>query len=197
MGSKKKIGLYFGSYNPLHVGHLHVADCVVDQTDVNHVMFVLTPQSPDKIQYDLLDVNKRLEIMLKSIGDSEVYSICLLELDLPQPNFTHITLRNLREIHPDVEFSIILGVDNVINLHKWVNIEEISLYHKLYIVNRPGYFFDFKDLSWYNNSNYELVNIIDMNVSSTIIRQKIKKGESIKYLVPDDSIDLIQNFYSL
>lgn len=197
MDSKKKIGLMFGSFNPLHIGHLHVADSVVDQTDVDQVMFVLTPQSPDKINYDLLDVNYRLDIITKVIGDSERLSICLLELELPQPNYTYITLRKLREQHPDVEFSIILGVDNVINLHNWVNISEISEHHKLYLVNRPGYSIDLKGLGWYNNSNYELVSTVDLGISSTIIREKVRRGESIKYLVPNESVELVKEFYFL
>ena len=197
MDSKKKIGLMFGSFNPLHIGHLHVADSVVDQTDVDQVMFVLTPQSPDKINYDLLDVNHRLDIITKVIGDSEKLSICLLELELPQPNYTYVTLRKLREQHPDVEFSIILGVDNVMNLHNWVNIKEISEHHKLYLVNRPGYSIDIKGLGWYNNSNYELVSTVDLGISSTIIREKIRNGESINYLVPNDSMGMIKEFYFL
>jgi len=193
MGSKEKIGLYFGSFNPVHIGHLHVANSVLDSSDLDRIMFVITPLSPDKVDSDLLDHGKRLEILSKIKNDNFIYSD--IEFTLPQPNYTHVTLRKLREDYPDFEFSLILGTDNVLNLHNWVDIDEISQHHKLYIVKREGYNIDTVKLSWYNNSNYELIDTIPIGISSTMIRNKIKNGESVQYLVPEEILESVVNNY--
>ena len=174
-----KIGLYFGSFNPIHVGHLIIANHVANNTNLNQVWFVISPQTPFKQNSTLLNEYHRLYLVQSSIEGENKLKASKVEFQLPKPSYTVDTLTYLIEKFPIHEFSIIMGSDSYQNLHKWKNYEVILNNHKLYIYKRPG--FDVIE----ETNNIEILKAPLLEISSTQIRALIKKGKSIRYLVPD------------
>jgi nicotinate-nucleotide adenylyltransferase len=191
----KKVGLYFGSFNPIHHGHLIVADTLLGSSDLDEVWFVITPKSPDKTGMDLLCHNKRYDMLEKVIKDNPKLQISTIEFGMEQPNYTHKTLEKLRLENPTNEFVVIMGSDNANNLQQWVGIDEWRHHHKLYVVERPLNYLEHGSLRWYGEGNYKIFEIPEINISSTMIRGNIKSGKSIKYLVPNNIInDITKNY---
>lgn len=188
-----EIGLYFGSFNPIHMGHLIVANTIRQQANLSEVWFVISPLSPFKKQTDLLHHFDRYELVKQAIADNYHLRPCDVEFNMPQPNYTVKTLTVLQEKHPDKTFSLIIGEDNLAGLHKWKNYETLLKYHNVLVYPRPG-----------NPKNYPLkdhpsVVRIDapvIDISATFIRKLIKQGKSIRYLVPDSAVTYI-NFKKL
>lgn len=189
----KNVGLYFGSFSPIHVGHLVVANTVLDKLNLDEIWFVITPMSPDKVDVDMLDHMSRLDILRNSISDNPRLQVSTIEIGMEQPNYTYKTLRKLREINPEIEFSVIMGTDNSNNLKNWLNVGEIGVNHRLILVNRDNYEPKSENFDWYGD--YVRVEIPRLDVSSTLIRSKINKNESIRYLVPRSSEGLIIEYY--
>jgi nicotinate-nucleotide adenylyltransferase len=182
-----KIGLYFGSFNPVHVGHLIIASHVANNTDLNQVWFVVSPQNPFKQSTSLLNEYNRLHMINAAIEGENKLRASSAEFKLPRPSYTVDTLAYLKEKHPENEFSVIVGSDSFQNMDKWKNYEVIIKNHKIFIYQRPG--FDVK-----NEIGADIVQLEAplLEISSTRIRNMVKEKRSIRFLVPDavkDEID--------
>jgi nicotinate-nucleotide adenylyltransferase len=175
-----RIGLYFGSFNPVHTGHLIIANHILNETNLEKVWFVVSPQSPFKTSSTLLNEYDRLHLLKVATEDDLRIKISDIEFSLPKPSYTTITLAHLREKYPDHEFSIIMGGDSFQNLHKWKNFEAILKNHPIYVYQRPGF-----EISNHVNAQLIIVDAPLLQISATQIRQFIKEGKSIRYLVPD------------
>jgi nicotinate-nucleotide adenylyltransferase len=187
-----KIGLYFGSFNPIHTGHLIIAEYVVSHCDVQQVWLVVSPQNPLKPSSGLLNENHRLQLVRLAINDNLKLKASNIEFKLPRPSYTIDTLTFLKEKHPGYSFSVIVGSDSYQNLKKWKNSELLLKDYNFIVYKRPGFnVIDFQSIS---------TTILDaplLNISSTKIRSLIKTGKSIRYMVPEEvRIEIEnQNFY--
>ena len=128
-----KIGLFFGSFNPIHIGHKVIASYLVDFTDLDKVMFLVSPQNPLKQKISLLDQYHRLQIIRSEIEDNSKLAVSDIEFDMPKPSYTIDTLVRLKEKHPENDYSIIMGSDNLQNFHKWKNYEQILEDYSVYV----------------------------------------------------------------
>ena len=176
-----KIGLYFGSFNPVHIGHLIIASHAVNETDLNQVWFVVSPQNPFKQSSSLLNEYHRLHLIKSAIEGENNLRASNVEFALPRPSFTVDTLAYLKEKFPTYDFSLLMGSDGFKNLDKWKNFENIIKNHPIYIYKRPGFEI--------TETHGAKINILEtaplLEISSTKIRELIKKRKSIRFLVPD------------
>lgn len=175
-----KIGLYFGSFNPVHIGHLIIAEFVRNHTNVNQVWFVVSPQNPFKQQSSLLNSYQRLHLVKIAIEDNPYLQASDIEFKLPIPSYTIDTLVYLKEKYPDYEFVIIMGSDGFQNINKWKNAELLLRNNSFIVYNRPGY-----PISEHHNAKCIVLDAPLLQISSTFIRSQIKEGKSVKYLLPD------------
>ena len=174
-----KIGLFFGSFNPVHVGHMIIANYMAEHTELDKVWMVVTPQNPHKKRATLAKDYDRLHLVNLAIDDNSKIQSSNIEFGLPKPSYTIDTLTYLKEKHPSHEFVLIMGGDNLATLHKWKNYEEILNHHKIYVYRRPSY--ELGELKEHEN-----VSIYDaplMQISSSYIRKQLEQRASIKYLV--------------
>ena len=174
-----KVGLYFGSFNPIHIGHLVIASHILNETGLQKVWFVVSPQNPFKKSATLLNEFDRLHLVQLAIAGDDRLKAVDIEFTLPKPSYTTTTLAYLAEKHPTHEFEIIMGSDSFQNLGSWNNAEFIIKNYTINVYNRPGFAV--------NNTIGAQVNIMNaplLEISATHIRQLIKSGKSIKYLVP-------------
>ena len=177
-----KIGLFFGTYNPIHVGHLIIANHLAEHSDLDQIWLVVTPQSPHKTKQSLLDNHQRLELVFRATKDYPKLAPSAIEFNLPQPNYTVRTLAYLEEKHPENQFALIMGEDNLRSLPKWKNAEVIMGNYPIYVYPRK-----MNPSSISASFSSETVTYIDapiIEVSSTFIRQQIKEGKNIKALLP-------------
>ena len=182
-----KIGLYFGSFNPVHTAHLIIANHILNETNINKVWFVISPQNPFKTETALLNEFHRLHLVRLATEDDNRIKASDIEFSLPKPSYTSNTLTYLAEKYPEHEFSIIMGSDSFQNLHKWKNYESIIQNYSLYVYIRPGI--------EVNNTIDANVTILDaplLQLSATQIRQNVKEGKSIRYMVPDKVLEEIE-----
>ena len=174
-------GLYFGSFNPIHIGHLAIASFMVEFSELEQLWFVVSPQNPLKEKQSLLQDYHRLEMVRLAIGDDERFRASDIEFRLPTPSYTIDTLAYLEEKYPAREFQLVMGSDGLHTFHKWKHAELIvKKYHRL-IYPRPG-------MDKHINtglSNATLVDAPMMDISSSFIRKAIKAGKDVKHLVPD------------
>ncbi|MDB4588852.1 nicotinate (nicotinamide) nucleotide adenylyltransferase [Flavobacteriaceae bacterium] len=177
-----KIGLFFGTYNPIHVGHLIIANHLAEHSDLDQVWLVVTPQSPHKKKQSLLDNHQRLELVFRATKDFPKLVPSAIEFNLPKPNYTVHTLAYLEEKHPGQQFALIMGEDNLRSLPKWKNADVIMGNYPIYVYPRK-----LKTATESVSYSSETVTHIDapiMEISSTFIRQQIKGGKNIKPLLP-------------
>jgi nicotinate-nucleotide adenylyltransferase len=190
-----KIGLYFGTYNPIHVGHLIIANHMAEFADLDQVWMVVTPHNPLKKKATLLDDHQRLQMVFLATEDYPKIKPSDIEFKLPQPNYTVNTLVHLQEKYPNNEFSLIMGEDNLKTLHKWKNYEVILDHYDVYVYPRISEEEENLDLK-----AHPKVHIIDapiVEISSTFIRNSIKEGKNIQPLLPPKVWEYIDhnNFY--
>jgi len=179
------IGLYFGSFNPIHTGHLIIASHIVEHSDLDKIWFVLSPHNPLKSAHTLLNEYDRLHLAELAISDNPKFRVSNVEFHLPKPSYTIDTLTYLKEKFPLEHFFVIMGSDSYQNLPRWKNYEKILEYYQIMVYNRPG--FEVGNL-------YPGVTVMDaplLEISSTYIREEIKAGRSIRYLVPDNVAEYI------
>ena len=192
----KKVGLFFGTFNPIHIGHLVIANHMVEFSDLDEVWFVITPMSPFKTKKTLLDNHHRYQMAYEATKDYPRLKPSKIEFDLPQPNFTINTLVHLEDQYEkEFEFALIMGEDNLKGFHKWKNYEAILESHSIYVyprISNGKVEHQFKD-----NPKIHHVDAPIMEVSSTFIRENHKKGKNIKPLLPDAVWDYLDemNFY--
>ncbi len=175
-----KIGLFFGSFNPIHIGHKVIASYLVDFTDLDKVMFLVSPQNPLKQKISLLDQYHRLQIIRAEIEDNSKLEVSDIEFDMPKPSYTIDTLVRLKEKYPENDYSIIMGSDNLQNFHKWKNYEQILEDYSIYVYPRPGY-----EISGSHKNIHVIEGVPQMEISSSFIRKSIKEGKDISYLMPE------------
>ncbi len=183
-----KIGLFFGSFNPIHVGHLIIANVMASHTDLDKVWFIVSPQNPFKQRDDLLHEFDRYDMVRAAIHDNYNLEVSDVEFNMPRPSYTVDTLAYLTDRHPDHSFRLIIGSDNLASFHKWKNHEVILENYGLYVYTRPGT--AVHDLL--DHSNVKLVKAPLLDISATFIRKSIRKGRSVRYLVPDAVEELIR-----
>jgi len=182
-----KIGLFFGSFNPVHVGHLIIANHVAINTDLKQVWFVVSPQNPFKQSSSLLNEYNRLHMINSAIDGENKLRASSVEFKLPRPSFTVDTLAYLAEKHPEHEFALILGSDGFQNLNKWKNYEVLVKNHSFYIYKRPGF-----EVTQDWGATITLLAAPLLDISSTRIRDMVKEKKSIRFLVPDSVKDEIE-----
>ena len=182
-----KIGLYFGSFNPVHVAHLIIANHILNETDIEKIWFIISPQNPFKIESNLLNEYHRLHLVRLATEDDNRIKPSDIEFTLPKPSYTINTLVYLEEKFPEHEFAIIMGSDSFQNLHKWKNYEIVVKNYSIYVYQRPGF-----DTVNHINAKLPLLEAPLLQLSATQIRKYIKEGKSIRYMVPDKVLEEIE-----
>ena len=190
-----KIGLYFGTFNPIHIGHLTIANHLAEHSDLDQIWFVVTPQSPFKKKSSLLDNYQRLEMVFQATKDYDKLRPSDIEFGLKQPNYTIDTLVYLEEKHPNHTFSLIMGEDNLKGFHKWKNYELILENYNIYVYPRISE--GKTDTQFKDHPKIHHVAAPIMEISSTFIRNSIKDGKNIRPLLPYAVWEYIDemNFY--
>lgn len=190
-----KIGLYFGTFNPIHLGHLAIANHMAEYSDLDKIWMVITPHNPFKKKSSLLDNNHRYQMVLEAVEHYDKIAPSKVEFTLPQPNYTVHTLVHLEEKYPQHTFCLIMGEDNLKSLHKWKNYEVILEHHEVYVYPRIS-----KGTVASQFDNHPKIHKVAapvMEISSTMIRNAIKEGKNIRPLLPPEVFAYIDemNFY--
>ena len=174
------IGLYFGSFNPIHIGHLIIANHVLNETSINKIWFIVSPQNPLKESKTLLNEFDRLHLVRLATQDDNRIKCSDIEFNLPKPSYTSNTLAFLSEKYPEHQFSIIMGSDSYQNLDKWKNYETIINNYSIYVYKREGY-----EIKKTFNKEAVVLNAPIIQISASQIREHIRSAKSIRYLVPE------------
>ena len=182
-----KIGLYFGSFNPVHVAHLIIANHILNETDIEKIWFVVSHQNPFKVESNLLNEYHRLHLVRLATEEDNRIKASDIEFGLPKPSYTSSTLAYLAEKNPEHQFCIIMGSDSFQNLHKWKNAEYIINNYKIFVYTRPGF-----EIQNTLGANLQVLDAPLLQLSSTQIRQNIKDGKSVRYLLPDKVLEEIE-----
>lgn len=190
----KNVGLFFGSFNPVHIGHLALAEYFLKYTELHEVWFVVTPHNPFKKKNNLLPDRTRLHLVHLALEDQEGLVPCDIEYNLPQPNYTAQTLAHLREKHPEYNFQLIMGEDNLKGLHKWKNVESIVEHHNILAYPRhPLPDERAAEAAWQEKfPGVSLVKAPKMEISATMIRTSFKDGKALRNLLPKAVFDYIE-----
>lgn len=187
----KKTGLYFGSFNPIHIGHLIIANQILVNSDLEEIWFVISPHNPLKEKNTLLDDNHRLSLVKVAIEDNPDFKACDIEFKMPKPSYTIHTLLNLEEKYPNRKFCLIIGSDNLHSFDKWFNYEQILKNYQLYVYPRPNYL----DCPFKTHPSVKWVDAPLIEISSSNIRDAIKNSKSVKYLLPDKVLEYIYEMH--
>lgn len=177
----KKIGIYSGSFNPIHHGHVMLANYLVEFSDLDELWFVVSPQNPLKQKDELLDDEERLKMVQLAVGDDPRFHVSDIEMHLPTPSYTINTLTALSEQHPDCQFVFICGMDSLQNLHRWREYEKILDGYKLLVFPREGY--DGGELA--HHPSVTILKTPILEISSTFIRQCVKEGRDVRHFMPE------------
>ena len=190
-----KVGLFFGSFNPIHVGHMIIANYMVEFTNLDEVWFVVTPHNPFKKKNTLLSDNHRYQTVMVATDDYLKLRPSRIEFDLPQPNYTIDTLTHLYENYPQHDFSLIMGEDNLNSFHKWKNYEMILENHSIYVYPRISE--TRKKSKFHGHLKVNFVNAPIVEISSTFIRTAIHNDKDIRSFLPSNVWKYIDemNFY--
>ena len=189
----QKIGLFFGSFNPIHMGHMIIANIMAENTDLNKVWFVVSPQNPFKKSKGLLHEFDRYDMVKAAIADNFKLEVSDVEFHLPKPSYTIDTLAVISEKNPQHTFKVLIGEDNLVNFEKWKNHDQILDQYGLYVYPRPNV----TKSEILSHDNVKMVEAPLLDISATYIRQCIKSNKSVRYLVPEQVEQMIRmrNFY--
>lgn len=186
-----KIGLFFGSFNPIHHGHLMVASFIANHTDLQQVWLVVSPQNPHKTQSSLLNEYDRLHLAQLAIEDDDQIKVSDIEFKLPKPSYTIDTLTYLEEKYPQHQFYVIMGSDSFQNLPKWKNFEALVKNYQFIVYRRPGF-----EITEKYGADVTYLEAPMLELSATLIRNNCKDGITIRYLVPEDvRLEIERNNY--
>lgn len=177
----KKIGLFGGSFNPIHTGHIALAKAVRERCGLDEVWLMVSPQNPLKEEEDLLTDELRLEMAREALKGVEGVKACDYEFHLPKPSYTWNTLQSLRQARPDCTFVLLIGGDNWAHFQRWRHWQDILRHHDVIVYPRDQY--------------SGTIDVPLLDISSTIIRQNVKEGKSIEGLVPDAIIEKVMKYY--
>lgn len=183
-----KVGLFFGSFNPVHVGHLIIANYMANYTELDEVWFVVSPQNPFKKKESLGNMYDRLEMVNLAIEDTDNLKVSAIEFGLPQPSYTIDTLTHLAEKYPSHDFVLIMGEDILETFSKWKNSDVILRDYHIYVYPRPGY----SSNTLKEHPSITMTQTPMMELSSTFLRKSIKEGKNIKFYTPDKVLDFIE-----
>jgi len=189
-----KTGLFFGSFNPIHTGHLIIANIMAEHTDLQRVWFVVSPQNPFKPGKSLLHAFDRFDMVRAAVADHYKIEVSDAEFHLPKPSYTVHTLAHFTEKHPGKEFKVIVGEDNLQKFANWKNYQHILDQYGLYVYPRPHAV----KTEFHTHPSVKMVEAPLIDISATYIRRLIRGGQSIRYLVPEPVEQLIRlkKFYS-
>ena len=188
MSSHQKIGLFFGSFNPIHIGHMIIANVMAENADLYRVWFVVSPQNPFKPSKGLLHEFDRYDMVKAAIADNYKLEVTDVEFHLPKPSYTIHTLVHLSEKFPEKEFKVIIGEDNLESFKKWKNYQQILDQYGLYVYPRPL----ITESELKRHHNVKMVEAPLLDISATYIRECIRNNRSIRYLVPEPVEQLIR-----
>ena len=177
----KRTALFFGSFNPIHVGHLIIANTMLQQDGVDEVWLVVSPQNPLKERSTLLADHHRLQMVRRAVDDNYSLRACDIEMHLPVPSYTVVTLAALAEKYPDREFCLIMGSDNLEGLHRWRNYQYILDHYRIYVYPRPGS----ERCALRDHPSVTMVDVPMMDISSSYIRQQIAARRDVRYLLTE------------
>ncbi len=185
-----KIGLYFGSFNPIHIGHMAIANYMLEFTDLDRIWFIISPHNPLKEKKSLLADYHRLEMVHLALHDEYSMKASDIEFNLPQPSYTIDTLAYLVVNYPQHEFVVIMGGDSIGSLHKWKNYQALIDQYQIYAYARPGA--DHKNIS---HKNIQVFHAPQMDISASFIRNSIKDEKKIKYFLPAKVWDYVESMH--
>jgi nicotinate-nucleotide adenylyltransferase len=180
-----EIGLFFGSFNPIHIGHLILANYMVEYTGMKELWFVVSPQNPFKKKTSLLPEIHRLAMVDRAIDKDDRFRASNIEFKLPKPSYTTNTLAHLVEKYPNYKFSLIMGADNLTHLHKWKNAENLVENHDIYVYPRPGA----KAGRFNDSENVHLLDAPQVEISASFIRKAIKNQKDMSWFLPKGAWD--------
>lgn len=176
-----KTGLYFGTFNPIHIGHCVIAQHMLEYTDLEEIWFVVTPHNPHKNKKSLLDNHQRLHMVQLAVDDHYKLRVSDMEFELPKPSYTATTLAHAREKFPDKEFHLIMGADNLESFPRWKNYQYILENHQLYVYPR----IDSDGGELRGHSQVNLTEAPIMQISSSDIRKAIRQGKNVSFMLPE------------
>jgi len=186
-----EIGLFLGSFNPVHTGHLVIANHILNYTSLNKIWFVVSPQNPLKDDSDLLDAQERLRLVRLAVNNDERFLACDVEFQLPKPSYTIDSFHYLEKSYPQNRYRLIIGSDNFVNFPRWKSHQHLLKKANIIVYLRPGYPIDA------SIPDIEVLSPAQLDISSTKIRELIRNGKSVRYLVPDMVLEEIvsNNYY--
>ena len=190
---KTKIGLFFGSFNPVHNGHLMLANYIVEYTDLDFIWFVVSPQNPFKDKDSLLQDRHRFDMLEMAVKNDSRFEVCDIEFNMPKPSYTIDTLTRLSELYPETEFHLICGMDNLAGFQKWKNAQEILDNYHLLVYPRKGY----EGGELVNHKSVSIINAPEIEISSSFIRTAVAANKDVRYFMPEKSYNYMidMNFY--
>ena len=187
----KSIGLLFGSFNPIHSGHLMLAQYLVEFSDLEQIWFVVSPHNPFKKKKTLLDDHHREELVRIAVEDNDRFDVSNIEFRMPKPSYTIDTLTYLSEKYPSINFQLICGTDILPTFHKWKNYEQIIENYSIIVYNRPGNW----EHPYGKNPSFRFIEAPSFDISSSFIRQAIKDKKNLRYFLPEKVYEHILNMH--
>lgn len=184
-----KTGLFFGSFNPIHTGHLIIASYMASFSGLKEVWLVVSPHNPLKQRSGLVNMYDRLEMARLATENAANIKVSDIEFGLPKPSYTIDTLAYLQEKYPGKEFALIMGADNLASFRKWKNYEVLLKNYQIFVYPRPGV-----DLTeWQDHPSIVITDTPQMDISSTFVRRAIKEGRNVQFFVPDNVLEFIDS----
>ncbi len=183
-----KVGLFFGSFNPIHIGHLIVANHFLEFSDLEEIWFVVSPQNPLKKDQSLLDANFRLKMVKAALNSNEKFKCCEVEFNLPTPSYTINTLTYLRKKYPWLDFTLIMGSDSIELFDEWMDYKDILTSFPIYVYPRREH----PAKNWKTKKNVTFYDFPYLDISATYIRECLRQKKSVQYMVPDRVFAVLQ-----